>query len=454
MISFFRKLSSSLSPAGKPPQPPAPAPAPATETIAGSSKRAAAPAAKQEIMLHVGDVLGRIPPHYLKPGPHDARQELRFKIEDLSEKIARGRASIALSKLVELCPEIFRDTLDLSNDVEIQLPLQKLVEQVGNFVPEPAPESELAPESAPAQGSVRNGSRAPEKREEPSPSPLPAAPAPSVAPVPPERESAKTEVEPKAAVPVPDAELRKDPAVLKTSVAPESSAALNAKDGGPESEPATKEESAVVTKPQSASESEPATSSAKPTTSDETPVKTPPVECGAAILEPAKSAAPVEPVKLAKPAAPATPNEPVQNQAQQQPAPPAASETAGTAPIEASVDGAENPTISLGLVPIFRLLPGSVTGSAPAPETDDRIELPLRLVEPQIATGHVEVPLEEFLKALPEKLRDGMVRVPDFGVWIPLDEVFQNLPTDRQIALSTSTSAQQKTNEPAGPSSP
>ena len=43
-----------------------------------------------EIVLTLGDVLSRIPTHYLKPGAHDAKRELRFKINDLSSDIARG----------------------------------------------------------------------------------------------------------------------------------------------------------------------------------------------------------------------------------------------------------------------------------------------------------------------------------------------------------------------------
>ena len=90
-----------------------------------------APRSPGEITLRLGDLLPRIPPRFLKPGEHDKARELRFKIDDLCEDITRGRAAVPLRQIAQLCPEIFRDELDLADEVEVQLPLQKLFEQIG-----------------------------------------------------------------------------------------------------------------------------------------------------------------------------------------------------------------------------------------------------------------------------------------------------------------------------------
>ncbi len=87
--------------------------------------------AADEIVLTLGDVLSRIPTDYLTPGSHDAKRELRFKINDLSSDIARGRAAVPLSRIAQLVPDIFIKEISPEEDAEVRLPLQKLVEQIG-----------------------------------------------------------------------------------------------------------------------------------------------------------------------------------------------------------------------------------------------------------------------------------------------------------------------------------
>jgi hypothetical protein len=85
----------------------------------------------QEIVLTLGDVLSRIPPHFLRQGVPDLHRELRFPAEGLAAEIARGRASVSLTDIVAQCPEIFVTETEGLADVRIRLPLQKLVEQIG-----------------------------------------------------------------------------------------------------------------------------------------------------------------------------------------------------------------------------------------------------------------------------------------------------------------------------------
>ncbi len=87
--------------------------------------------AAREIVLALGDVLPRIPPQYLSKGAHDVRREIRIPAADLASDIARGRATIALSKIAALCPDIFHSPIAPADETEVRLPLQKLLDQLG-----------------------------------------------------------------------------------------------------------------------------------------------------------------------------------------------------------------------------------------------------------------------------------------------------------------------------------
>src|SRR5277367_1756823 len=84
---------------------------------------------EQEIVLLLGDILPRVPPHLLKPGPHDTTPQIRFSVEELAAKISRGRVSVPLQRLSSVCPEVFRDSSAFPGEQEVPLPLQKLLEQ-------------------------------------------------------------------------------------------------------------------------------------------------------------------------------------------------------------------------------------------------------------------------------------------------------------------------------------
>ncbi len=98
-----------------------------------SSPPGVPPTAASHVVLMVGDVLARIPSAFLRPGPHDLKRELRFRIADLFSDLTRGRPVIALSCIAEQCPELFHTPIGDADDRAIRLPLQKLVEQVGHL---------------------------------------------------------------------------------------------------------------------------------------------------------------------------------------------------------------------------------------------------------------------------------------------------------------------------------
>lgn len=101
-----------------------------------------------EVVLTVEDVLSRIPMELITDEPHDLSRELRFRVEDLSADIARGRAAVSLGSIAAQVPELFREPIAHNDARQIRLPLQKLVEQIG-FLPikptAPAPSSAPVP---------------------------------------------------------------------------------------------------------------------------------------------------------------------------------------------------------------------------------------------------------------------------------------------------------------------
>ncbi len=92
------------------------------------------PEPPSEVVLTIEDVLPRIPIDLINEHPHDLSRELRFKVEDLSADIARGRAAVSLARIAEQVPELFREPIAPDDPRQVRLPLQKLVEQIG-FLP-------------------------------------------------------------------------------------------------------------------------------------------------------------------------------------------------------------------------------------------------------------------------------------------------------------------------------
>jgi predicted regulator of Ras-like GTPase activity (Roadblock/LC7/MglB family) len=84
------------------------------------------------VTLELGDFVDRIPPSFLRPGPVNRQQPVVFHASDLYSDLARGRASVPLSVIHAVCGEIFAKPVSSTEDVEVLLPLQKLVEQMSS----------------------------------------------------------------------------------------------------------------------------------------------------------------------------------------------------------------------------------------------------------------------------------------------------------------------------------
>ena len=87
--------------------------------------------APDAIVLNLGDLLPRIPTQYLAMGLHDEQLELRFPLEEMLNELAHGRAATRLSRIAAVCPQLFENPIPPAEDMEVPLPLEKLVDQIG-----------------------------------------------------------------------------------------------------------------------------------------------------------------------------------------------------------------------------------------------------------------------------------------------------------------------------------
>ncbi len=336
----------------------------------------------QEIILRLGDILPRVPAHLLKPGPHDSASRVRFSVEELAEKIARGRVSVPLERLSSACPDVFRTTNSFLAQEEISLPLQKLLEQVGLANPKTGFGNGAIPKDQLAQA------RAQASRILEASAPAPPPPPPS---------------DPPASPPVQSFRISKAIATARQILGVFGRPADTAPDG-----PASRD--AVAEKPAEASR---AANEAAPAARD----------------TPAESSPAVQP---AEPSRPKVSEQPITGSVKP-PQPTDVDSVRDVKPASAPSSNVAAPPvpegcISLRVLPIFRLLPTQVLRPGTLAPEEARVALPLSTIDPQLAAGHVEVPLEDFIKALPEELRHTLTPVPGAQVWIPLDEIFQNLP--------------------------
>lgn len=122
---------------------PAPEPisvAPAPIKLASNSRAprpvpAGAPAsASKQIVLTIGDFVSKIPSHFINESAVHPNQEVHFEAADLYSDMTKGRATVPLSIIAENVPGLFKRRLSPEEDVEIQLPLPKIVAQMSEFL--------------------------------------------------------------------------------------------------------------------------------------------------------------------------------------------------------------------------------------------------------------------------------------------------------------------------------
>lgn len=455
-------------PRGAPGLTPAPRPAASgisAKTVERKPAPISPPPAADEIVLTLGDVLSRIPAHYLRPGNHEAKRELRFKINDLSSDIARGRAAVPLSRIAQLVPDIFAREVGREEDMEIRLPLQKLVEQIGLLRSRPKT-SVVEKIARPVTAAELPAAARPVVPIEIKKEPLTM---PTAGPVP----AAQTTVleSPLSAAASPS---QPPPIILSEPVVASKTVELKPSvESGPASAP-------VILGPPPVAEASPIAPAPAPpaapippapaapvaevippvrTPAPVAPVPEPPILDVKPVIEPVKAAlepGPIKPPASPEPVVPPAAEKividwgaevapPAEEKSEETAEPAVHDVVAETTRVEPAPEGPklaplESPDIDpseekihLSLAAILRQCPREIlVGEMPPVDDTVRITLPFAPIDRQLVKGKVEVSALRFIVALPEVYQKYFVAKVGVKVPIPLEEVFQNLPAPKQ----------------------
>jgi predicted regulator of Ras-like GTPase activity (Roadblock/LC7/MglB family) len=508
-ISFGSSADPLLSPFNEPPR----------AEIVPAHATATAPAGPDvPVILEVGDFVDRLPSSFLQTAALDRQRKVEFRSSELYSDLTRGRASVPASVIYKKCADIFSRPVSPTEDIEVALPLQKLVEQMsGAFQTRPdqvSVENVGEIETPFRQVALEDNARLP-RASGTSAGPIaapaaPAAPKVAAAPAPaepplrehhrtghistitppkPGAESAAPPTAHSAGAPAP---LKRPPSTVRASVAgakirvsgavagnrsmapvghsPSGASGSSGAPGNPAlaqppgpmsmaaaaaspSHQVSKKTARIQIPPISLrpAGAPPKPASPAPPTGPTVPLQPSPVSArpapGADPLPTFRSSPGVEnratatfrssPPPIIKPPPPsfaprtklapapsaATPTPPEATKAPEPAAPPVP-----TAPLTAaSTPAPDNRQVSLKLAAILRGLP--TTASATVPD-ETSISIPLRLIEPQLSSGRVAIPLAAFIEALPPEYRGvlaaeaGLAEVP-----LPLPEIFMNLPS-------------------------
>ncbi len=347
------------------------------------------------IALPLSDLLAQIPADLLEKTEVDPEQRLLCPAAELERGMAKGRPVILLRSIFQQAPSIFAKEISATDDREIALPFQTVLEQFAQLhVRHDQETEEVVPQvETPFLKATLEDS---EKFGAPSPIPRPAA-AESLTPLPPNAEPAVAvaETTPK---PAPRAPIRL--AVPETSTAPPAKAATPS--------PLPRAEL-----PKISLHGAGALTPERVPASSESPVPTP---LPAPLAPPAPARIPFKVTPPASdlcppPALPLRPAEPMR------------------VPLRFSEEG---PRLRLSLRNILRGIPPfQLAGPIEDVPEDAQIEAPFSIVAPQLSLGRVAISPAQFQAAMPEQYRS-LYKLDEGGlpVSLPLAEILENLPNE------------------------
>jgi predicted regulator of Ras-like GTPase activity (Roadblock/LC7/MglB family) len=364
------------------------------------------PRVERAISLELSDVLEQVPSGYLKPaGTFDSSRRVLLKACEIEQGMAEGKPTVSLATIYEQVPEIFLHTVPRGETAHVPLPYSKVLEQINNVQVRTDQVSDLAVpqmETPILQVTIEDKERFGTAIESPQTSPLP-----------------PVRVEPATAKAISTAE--PEPVVTE-KIAP----AQPTPRGVPLSTPAVK------------APEPPHSTPAAPVVPTRIPFNVPPNGMGGPASErvPASSGPPIPTGAPKKPTTARIPfriSPPCDDLRPKLTLVPgmAAAEEVPQAPARSGGPEAEKTKIGLGLRAIIQNLPAfQLNGTPEVIPADVRVEFPLSLVEPQLATGRVSIEAKTFGAALPEAYRDFFIIDPsETPVLLPLQEVLKNLPT-------------------------
>jgi predicted regulator of Ras-like GTPase activity (Roadblock/LC7/MglB family) len=363
------------------------------------------PKTDRSISIRLGDVIDKLPLGYTKARETiDCDRPILLRASEIEKGMSEGRPSVGLASIYEQAPEIFVQRPEPHDCTLVPLPFEKILTQFLSLqVRKDQVRDDIVPqvETPILQVTLEDTERFGTTIE-----PL------QTSPLPPVRVEPATAMSIAAAQPEASVTETAQPRVVRPTISLLDPARAKTEPPRP---------------------SIPATTPPRP----KIPIDLPPNGTGAPASEivPALSGPPVPPVSPPVPVVP--PRVPFRVTAPSEDIRPKFIRVPGIEPREDAVvtskplvTKAEETKISLSLVAVLRELPAFQLNGSPASVPDDaRVELPLALIEPQLASGRVVVSPSLLQKAIPENYRSLLKVDPvETPVALPLQEVLNNLP--------------------------
>jgi len=371
-------------------------PKPKSSRLPPALARALEPKLERAISLRIADFIDGVPAGYIKPVEIlDTAALVSLKASEIEKGMPDKNPTISLSSLYQQVPEIFLRGVLPDDDTRVALPYEKVL---GQFKTAHVREDQMRDPTVPQldtpilKATIQDSERFGTKIEPIETSSLPRVP------MKPATAESIAAAEPEATV----------QQTTKSTSSGHPVISLYSPELKPKSEPPGPGRTGL-----------------------KIPFDTSPNGTGASASErvPASSGPPV-PTPL--PLTPELAKVPFHPPAEKPKAPPTKTEVA---PLATKLEVASAPVkdetpITLSLKVVLQNLPRfQLNGDVSAVSAEDRLTLPLRLIETQLASGRVSISPDVFQAALPEKHRDLFeIDEAKTPVALPLEEVLKNLP--------------------------
>lgn len=418
-------------------------PAPRTPDLPPAVSVALEPRVERAVSLELSEVVAHMPPGFVRELEHgEGERPVLLKASELERGMANGRPAVAIATIYEQAPDIFVRPVAPGDPAQVQLPFHRVLEQFTKLQvradqhrEQAVPQVETPFLRVTLEDDTKFGtSIGPVETTEAPPVRLEAA-TPGIPPVRARAATARTisDAEPEPAArevytAVPRAPMRLTPG-------PEISAKSN---GSPAAEPEPAAPAPAVGAPARIpfkllpkGTDVPGDNKVPASGGPSVPTSSPEPDAATPASAPARI-----PFKLSPPSSDdsadkekANAGEPwltkdsfsadgVMEEAAPEPALPATFRKVET-------------VISLPLHAVMQMLtPFQVIGDANSVPADVRVEIPFALVEPQLATGRVQITPDQFAAALPAAFASMFdSKSTDVPVSLPLQEVLKNLPS-------------------------
>jgi predicted regulator of Ras-like GTPase activity (Roadblock/LC7/MglB family) len=360
--------------------------------------------AERSISIRLREIVDKLPVASIKsPDTFDCDRNILLRASEIEKGMAEGKPTISLASIYQQAPEIFVQRPPADDVTEVPLPFQTVLAQFMTLQVRP---DQVCDEV------------------------VPQVETPILQVTLEDTERLGTTIEPLQTSPLPPVRVETATAKSIAAAQPEASVTETMKPRAPRTA------ISLLDPPAAKRESPPPKVPPVPPRRPPIPIDLPPNGTGvpASEIVPALSGPPVPtvpppPIPVVQPRIPfrvTAPSEDIRPKFIRIPG----SEPRADGGIGSKPGGKEDPKNGLSLTMVLHELPAfQLNGSPAAVPEDARVELPLSLIEPQLASGRVVVSPTVLQKAIPEDYRNLLKVDPvETPVTLPLQEVLKNLP--------------------------